>query len=129
MQSFENYQKQFWFQSNMDRLGCNVMAQYIPYTVIIFLAGNGMGEIFPNQQILRLNNGRNSPKSEEIRPKFWGRTSTARIRPVRPKKYLLCTVVKFSVENVDMASKGHWIVCFTLKKWFYQTKIAMNFFV
>jgi hypothetical protein len=29
-----------------------------------------LGEISPNQQILRLNNGRNSPKSEEIRPKF-----------------------------------------------------------
>jgi hypothetical protein len=29
-----------------------------------------LGEISPNQQILRLNNGRNSPKSAEIRPKF-----------------------------------------------------------
>jgi hypothetical protein len=29
-----------------------------------------LGEISPNQQILQLNNGRNSPKSEEIRPKF-----------------------------------------------------------
>jgi hypothetical protein len=29
-----------------------------------------LGEISPNQQILRLNNGRNLPKSEEIRPKF-----------------------------------------------------------
>jgi hypothetical protein len=58
------------------------------YTVIIFLARNGrirtvkfrpknfgrisfdLGEISPNQQILQLNNGRNSPKSEEIRLKF-----------------------------------------------------------
>jgi hypothetical protein len=58
------------------------------YTVIIFLARNGrihavkfrpknfgrisfdLGEISPNQQILRLNNGRNSPNSEEIRPKY-----------------------------------------------------------
>jgi hypothetical protein len=31
-----------------------------------------LGEISPIQQILRLNNGRNSPKSEEIRPKFLG---------------------------------------------------------
>jgi hypothetical protein len=29
-----------------------------------------MGEISPKQQIIRLQNGRNSPKSEEIRPKF-----------------------------------------------------------
>jgi hypothetical protein len=29
-----------------------------------------LGEISPNQQIFRLNNGRNLPKSEEIRPKF-----------------------------------------------------------
>jgi hypothetical protein len=60
----------------------------LKYTVIIFLARNGrirtvkfrpknfgrisldLGEIFPNQQTLRLNNGRNLPKSEEIRPKF-----------------------------------------------------------
>jgi hypothetical protein len=58
------------------------------YTVIIFLAWNAriravkfrpknvglisfdLGEISPNKQILRLNNGRNSPNSEEIRPKF-----------------------------------------------------------
>jgi hypothetical protein len=70
-------------------------------TVIIFLAQNGriravkfrsknfgrisfdLGEISPNQQILRLNNGRNSPKSEEIRPKFFRRNLTARIRPFR----------------------------------------------
>jgi hypothetical protein len=57
-------------------------------TVIIFLARNGriravkfrpqnlggisfdLGEISQKQQILRLQNGRNSPKSEEIRPKF-----------------------------------------------------------
>jgi hypothetical protein len=59
------------------------------FTVIIFLAQNGriravkfrlqnfgrisfdLGEISPKQQILRLQNGRNSPKSEEIRPKFF----------------------------------------------------------
>jgi hypothetical protein len=78
----------------------------IGYTVIIFLARNGriravkfrpknfgriffdFGEISPNQQLIRLNNGRNSPKSEEIPS-----TSTARIRPVRPKKYLLCRYI------------------------------------
>jgi hypothetical protein len=49
------------------------------YTVIIFLARNGRirayfwrissdsGEVPPNQQMLRLKNRRNSPKSEEIR--------------------------------------------------------------
>jgi hypothetical protein len=29
-----------------------------------------LGEISPKQQILRLNNGRNSPNLEEIRPNF-----------------------------------------------------------
>jgi hypothetical protein len=56
--------------------------------VIIILARNGqiravelrpknfgrisfdLGKFSPNQQIIQLNNGRNSPKSEEIRPKF-----------------------------------------------------------
>jgi hypothetical protein len=58
------------------------------YTVIIFLARNGRtravkfrpknfgrisfdsGEISPNQQILRLSNGRDSPKLGKFRPKF-----------------------------------------------------------
>jgi hypothetical protein len=58
------------------------------HTVIIFLARNGriravkfrpknfgrisfdLGEISPNQQILRLNKKRNSPKSAVIRPLF-----------------------------------------------------------
>jgi hypothetical protein len=66
------------------------------YTLIIFLTRNGriravkfrlqnfgrmsfnLGEISPEQQILRLNNGRNSPRSEEIRPKFlWANLNCA----------------------------------------------------
>jgi hypothetical protein len=39
-----------------------------------------LGKIFSIQQILRLKNGRNSPKSEEI-------------HPFRPKKYLLCSIL------------------------------------
>jgi hypothetical protein len=98
------------------------------YTVIIFLARNGriravkfrrfrpknfgrisfdLGKIFPNQQILRLNNGRNSPKSEKIRPKFSRRNLTVRIRPFRTifaqKKI---TVYSFSISST-MTSKIH----------------------
>jgi hypothetical protein len=65
-----------------------VLTENCLYTVIIFLARNGriravkfraknfgrnfsdLGEISLNQQILRLSNGRNSPKLGEIHPKF-----------------------------------------------------------
>jgi hypothetical protein len=74
------------------------------YTVIIFLARNGriravkfrpknfgriffdLGEISPNQQILRLKNGRNSPKSEEIRPKFLRANLNCADSPGSPEK-------------------------------------------
>jgi hypothetical protein len=67
-----------------------------PYTVIIFLARNGqiravkfrpknfgrssfdLGEISPNQQILRLNNGRNSPEIFEGEPQLRGFARFAR---------------------------------------------------
>jgi hypothetical protein len=71
------------------------------YTVIIFLARNGrtravkfrpknfgrisfdLGEISPNQQILRLSNGRNSPKLGEFQPQLRG---FAHFEQVSPKK-------------------------------------------
>jgi hypothetical protein len=74
------------------------------YTVIIVLARNGriravkfrpknfgrisfdLGEIFPNQQILRLKNGRNSPKSEEIRSKFLRANLNCADSPGSPEK-------------------------------------------
>jgi hypothetical protein len=74
------------------------------YTVIIFLARNGriravkfrpenfgrisfdLDEISPNQQILRLNNGRNSPKSEEIRPKLLRANLNCTDSPGSPEK-------------------------------------------
>jgi hypothetical protein len=78
------------------------------YTVNIFLARNGrtravkfrlknfgrisfdLGEIFPIQQILRLSNGRNSPKLGEIRPKFLRANLNCADSPIlnkfRPKK-------------------------------------------
>jgi hypothetical protein len=74
------------------------------YTVNIFLARNGriravkfgpknfgriffdLGEISPNQQILRLNNGRNSPKSEKIRPKFLRANLNCADSPGSPEK-------------------------------------------
>jgi hypothetical protein len=85
------------------------------YTVIIFLAQNGrirevklrpkkfgrisfdLGEISPNQQILRLNN---SPKSEEIRSKFLRANlncadlpgSPENISTVYKKKTFFCSV-------------------------------------
>jgi hypothetical protein len=76
----------------------------VKYTVIIFLARNGriravkfrpknfgrnsfdLGEISPNQQILRLNNGRNSPKSAEIRPKFLRANLDCADSPGSPEK-------------------------------------------
>jgi hypothetical protein len=76
----------------------------ICYTVIIFFARNGrilpvkfrpknfgwisfdLGEISPNQQILRLNNGWNSPKSEEIRPKFLRANLNCADSPGSPEK-------------------------------------------
>jgi hypothetical protein len=39
-----------------------------------------------NQQILRLNNGRNSPKSEEIRPKFLRANLNCANSPGSPEK-------------------------------------------
>jgi hypothetical protein len=36
------------------------------------------------------------PNRKKIARNFWGRTSTARIRPVRPKKYPLCSDSKIS---------------------------------
>jgi hypothetical protein len=74
------------------------------HTVIIFLARNGrirvvkfrpknfgrisfdLGEISPNQQILRLNNGRNSPNSEEIRLKFLRANLNCAASPGSPEK-------------------------------------------
>jgi hypothetical protein len=85
------------------------------YTVIIFLARNGrtravkfrpinfgrisfdLGEISPIQQILRLSNGRNSPKLREFRPKFLRANLNCADSPIsnkfRPKKnYCVCLV-------------------------------------
>jgi hypothetical protein len=84
-----------------------IVLQY--YTVIIFLARNGrthavkfrpknfgrisfdLGEISPNQQILRLSNGRqierNSPEIFEGEPQLRG---FAHFEQVSPKKKLLC---------------------------------------
>jgi hypothetical protein len=74
------------------------------YTVIIFLARNGriravkfrpknfgrisfdLGEISPNQKILRPNNGQNSPKLEEIRPKFLRANFSSGDSPGSPEK-------------------------------------------
>jgi hypothetical protein len=42
--------------------------------------------LLPNQQILRLNNGRNSPKSEEIRPKFLRANLNCADSPGSPEK-------------------------------------------
>jgi hypothetical protein len=80
----------------------------ITYTVIIFLARTGrtravkfrpknfgrisfdLGEISPIQQILRLSNGRNSPKLGEIRPIFLRANLNCADSPIsnkfRPKK-------------------------------------------
>jgi hypothetical protein len=80
----------------------------IIYTVNIFLARNGrtravkfrpknfwrisfdLGEISPNQQILRLSNGRNSPKMGEFHPKFLRANLNCADSPIskkfRPKK-------------------------------------------
>jgi hypothetical protein len=82
-------------------------------TVIIFLARKGrtravkfrpknfgrisfdLGEISPNQQILRLSSGQNSPKLGEIRPKFLRANLNCADSPIsnkfRPKKKLLWT--------------------------------------
>jgi hypothetical protein len=45
-----------------------------------------LSEISPNQQILRLNNGRNSPKPEEIRPKFLRTNLNSADSPGLPEK-------------------------------------------
>jgi hypothetical protein len=45
-----------------------------------------LGEVSLNQQILRLNNGRNSPKSEEIRPKFLRANLNCADSPGSPEK-------------------------------------------
>jgi hypothetical protein len=73
-------------------------------TVIIFLARNrriravkfrpknfgrfffDLGEISPNQKILRLSNGRNSPKAPEIRPKFLRANLNCADSPGSPEK-------------------------------------------
>jgi hypothetical protein len=82
------------------------------YTVDIFLARDGrtravkfrpknfgrisfdLGEISPNQQILRLSNERNSPKSGKFRPNFLRANLNCADSPIsnrfRPKKKLLC---------------------------------------
>jgi hypothetical protein len=93
------------------------------YTVIIFLARNGriravkfrpknfgrisfdLGEISPNQQILRLNNGRNSPKIFEGEPQMRGFARFAR-------KNIYCVIVdaKLSTTNLGLILK-----CFVLK--------------
>jgi hypothetical protein len=82
------------------------------YTVIIFLAQNGriraknfgqisfdLGELSPNQQILRLNNGRKSPKSEKIRPKFLRANLNCADSPGSPEK--ISTVYKDLVTLMD----------------------------
>jgi hypothetical protein len=89
------------------------------YTVIIFLARNGrtravkfrpenfgrisfdLGEISPIQQILRLSNGRNSPKLGEIRPKFLRANlncaNSSKSNKFRPKKnYCVFVKIEFS---------------------------------
>jgi hypothetical protein len=90
------------------------------YTVIIFLAQNGQiravkfrpnnfgqfffdwGEISPNQQILRLSNGRNSSNLEEIRPKFLKANLNCADSPGSPekistvyKKFLTSEIISF----------------------------------
>jgi hypothetical protein len=100
-------------------------------TVIIFLARNGriraikfrpknfgrisfdLGEISPNQQILRLNNGRNSPNSEEIRPKFLranlncadSRGSPEKISTVNPSQVPKMACYKKKLLNVTIPNK------------------------
>jgi hypothetical protein len=87
------------------------------YTVIIFLAQNGrtravkfrpknfgrisfdLGEISPIQQILRLNNGRNSPKLGEIRPKFLRANLNCADSPISNKFRTLKTPV-FEITSV-----------------------------
>jgi hypothetical protein len=95
-------------------LKLQILSKLFPlHTVIIFLARNGrtravkfrpknfgrisfdLGEISPNQQILRLSNGRKSPKMGEFRPKFLRANLNCADSPIlnkfRPKKKLLCT--------------------------------------
>jgi hypothetical protein len=105
------------------------MIFYRQYTVIIFLARNGrtravkfrpnnfgrisfdLGEISPNRQILRLSNGRNSPKLGEIRQKFLRANLNCADSPIsnkfRPKKKLLC--MKFPIDRIPS--------CPILKSW------------
>jgi hypothetical protein len=57
-----------------------------------------LDEISPNQQILRLNNGRNSSNSEEIRPKFLRANLNCADSPGSPEK--ISTVwTKFTARN------------------------------
>jgi hypothetical protein len=89
---------------NREAMALKAVENIESYTVIIFLARNGriraikfrpknfgrisfdLGEISPNQQILRLKNGRNSPKSEKIRPKFLGANLNCADSPGSPEK-------------------------------------------
>jgi hypothetical protein len=107
------------------------IAFVIYYTVIIFLARIGriravkfrpknfgrisfdLGEIFPNQQIFRLNNGRNSPNSEEIRPKFSRANLNCANSPGSPKKnstVYISFLVFFAAQIVNLTLFGQFFI-------------------
>jgi hypothetical protein len=106
------------FVLHFSRHKTNILS-HVLYTVIIFLAQNGrirtvkfrpqnfgrisfdLGEISPNQQILRLNNGRNSPKSEEIRPKFLRANLNCADSPGSPEK--ISTVYEASKNMINFS--------------------------
>jgi hypothetical protein len=52
------------------------------------------GRIFPKSANFLLDIGRNSPKSNKIRPQNLGRNLTARIRPFTGEQELLCRIFK-----------------------------------
>jgi hypothetical protein len=62
-----------------------------------------LGEISPNQQILRLSNGRNSPKLGEIRPKFLRANLNCADSPIsnkfRPKKNYCVRVPPIQIQT------------------------------
>jgi hypothetical protein len=107
----ETWRLIYLLQTNFNRwqinIGCCSKMNFfwcIVHTVIIFLTRNGrirpvkfrpknfgriscdLGELSPNQQILRLNNRRNSLKSEEIRPKFLRANLNCADSPGSPEK-------------------------------------------
>jgi hypothetical protein len=57
------------------------------------------------------------PNRKKLARNFWGRTSTARIRPVRPKKYLLCMYPQNrKIDRPPYENRGRVLVIVTLKK-------------